>query len=316
MGFGFRKSIKLGKGTRLNLSKSGLGISTGAKGFRVSTGPRGSRVTAGIPGTGIYYTKSLNGRKKKRTSSSNDSSSSLILMAIIFVILAVVFIPGKIMFFLIIFLAICFIFIFSSNSTKGKELSDISNTDTFENCDIVDKVFNEKDDFYFKNLEELKKYECSLVEESKNMYELAKENIELAIVQGNHFFEIVDEFKKFCESKGEKGTKYFNEMWFSSNDNKSFIGIRREFLDNLIENKIELQDKINLKKKKELLLKNINEKLLEKIKTNDGILQKDILLSFDPDIKYNVAKVIISLEKAGKITRVKKGNTYQLFINN
>ena len=60
MGFGFRKSIKLGKGTRLNLSKSGLGISTGAKGFRVSTGPRGSRVTAGIPGTGIYYTKSLN----------------------------------------------------------------------------------------------------------------------------------------------------------------------------------------------------------------------------------------------------------------
>ena len=58
MGIRFRKSIKLGGGTKLNLSKSGVGISTGAKGFRVSKNTSGrSRVTASLPGTGLSYTK-------------------------------------------------------------------------------------------------------------------------------------------------------------------------------------------------------------------------------------------------------------------
>ena len=42
MGFRFRKSIKLGGGFRLNLSKSGFGISGGVKGARVGIGPRGA----------------------------------------------------------------------------------------------------------------------------------------------------------------------------------------------------------------------------------------------------------------------------------
>lgn len=58
MGMKFRKSINLGGGTRLNLSKSGVGISTGVKGFRVSKNTSGrSRVTASLPGTGLSYTK-------------------------------------------------------------------------------------------------------------------------------------------------------------------------------------------------------------------------------------------------------------------
>lgn len=58
MGMKFRKSIKLGGGTRLNLSKSGIGVSTGVKGFRVSKNASGrSRVTASLPGTGLSYTK-------------------------------------------------------------------------------------------------------------------------------------------------------------------------------------------------------------------------------------------------------------------
>ncbi|MCC5909971.1 MAG: DUF4236 domain-containing protein [Clostridiaceae bacterium] len=57
MGLRFRKSFKLGKGFRVNLSKSGVGISGGTKGFRVGVGPRGTRTTASIPGTGISYVK-------------------------------------------------------------------------------------------------------------------------------------------------------------------------------------------------------------------------------------------------------------------
>lgn len=55
MGLRVRKSINLGGGVRLNLSKSGIGISAGVKGARVSIGPRGIRTSVGIPGTGIYY---------------------------------------------------------------------------------------------------------------------------------------------------------------------------------------------------------------------------------------------------------------------
>lgn len=36
MGFRFRKSINLGKGFRINLSKSGIGYSVGGKGFRLT----------------------------------------------------------------------------------------------------------------------------------------------------------------------------------------------------------------------------------------------------------------------------------------
>lgn len=58
MGMRFRKSIKLGGGTKLNLSKSGVGLSAGVKGFRVSKNTSGrSRVTASLPGTGLSYTK-------------------------------------------------------------------------------------------------------------------------------------------------------------------------------------------------------------------------------------------------------------------
>ncbi len=61
MGLNFRKSISLGKGLKLNLSKSGPSVSFGKSGFRQSINLKGNaRTTVGIPGTGIYYTKNTN----------------------------------------------------------------------------------------------------------------------------------------------------------------------------------------------------------------------------------------------------------------
>ena len=76
MGLCFRKSINLGLGIRLNLSKSGIGISTGVKGFRVSSGPRGTKLTASIPGTGIYYTKTLSSKKQSTRSRQHTTGRS------------------------------------------------------------------------------------------------------------------------------------------------------------------------------------------------------------------------------------------------
>lgn len=54
-----RKSIKAGP-LRLNLSKSGIGFSTGIPGLRVGTGPRGSYVRMGRGG--VYYRKTLSSK--------------------------------------------------------------------------------------------------------------------------------------------------------------------------------------------------------------------------------------------------------------
>jgi len=66
MGFGMRKSIKLGPGVRLNASHRGAGVRIGRGGgvsFNTS-GPRSASV--GIPGSGIGYTKQWSSRSGRR----------------------------------------------------------------------------------------------------------------------------------------------------------------------------------------------------------------------------------------------------------
>lgn len=64
MGVRLRKSINLGGGFRVNISKSGIGYSWGTKGYRVTKTARGTtRRTASIPGTGISYV-SESGKKR------------------------------------------------------------------------------------------------------------------------------------------------------------------------------------------------------------------------------------------------------------
>lgn len=74
MGLNFRKSVSLGKGLRLNLSKSGVGASWGIPGFRVSKTATGqTRTTVGIPGTGLSYTNTV-GSKSKKTAKSKTKT--------------------------------------------------------------------------------------------------------------------------------------------------------------------------------------------------------------------------------------------------
>lgn len=58
MGFRYRKSINLGGGFRINISKSGVGYSWGVKGYRITKTAKGTiRETYSIPGTGVSYTE-------------------------------------------------------------------------------------------------------------------------------------------------------------------------------------------------------------------------------------------------------------------
>ncbi|WP_270763143.1 DUF4236 domain-containing protein [Ruminococcus sp.] len=70
MGLRFRKSIKLGKHTRLNLNKKSFGVSFGGKGARFTLNSKGRRTsTFGIPGTGLSYTTTSGGKEKSRSKS-------------------------------------------------------------------------------------------------------------------------------------------------------------------------------------------------------------------------------------------------------
>lgn len=68
MPFYIRKSISVGP-FRVNLSKSGLGVSAGIKGLRFGTGPRGHYIHAGM--NGIYYRKTLGGVAERRKAARN-----------------------------------------------------------------------------------------------------------------------------------------------------------------------------------------------------------------------------------------------------
>lgn len=73
MGFRFRKSINLGGGFRINLSKSGIGYSFGTKGFRVTKKAKGgTRYTASIPGTGISYVEETGKKSQSRSNAENN----------------------------------------------------------------------------------------------------------------------------------------------------------------------------------------------------------------------------------------------------
>jgi hypothetical protein len=66
MAWRFRRSAKLGP-FRINLSKSGVGISAGVKGFHIGRTADGrSYTSAGIPGTGLYN-RQYSSRRKTST---------------------------------------------------------------------------------------------------------------------------------------------------------------------------------------------------------------------------------------------------------
>jgi hypothetical protein len=58
MGFRYRSSIRLARGLRINLSKSGASLSVGGRGATLNLSKRGVRTTVGLPGTGISYSES------------------------------------------------------------------------------------------------------------------------------------------------------------------------------------------------------------------------------------------------------------------
>ena len=76
MGFRYRKSINLGGGFKINLSKSGVGYSWGVRGYRITKkAGGGTRRTASIPGTGISNVQETGSGKHKNNTSGHNTNT-------------------------------------------------------------------------------------------------------------------------------------------------------------------------------------------------------------------------------------------------
>lgn len=66
MGLRYRKSAKIAPGIKMNISKTGIGFSAGARGAHVSAHSSGRvSASAGVPGSGLSYTTSSGGTKRR-----------------------------------------------------------------------------------------------------------------------------------------------------------------------------------------------------------------------------------------------------------
>jgi hypothetical protein len=79
MGWSYRKSIRFGP-FRVNLGKSGVGVSVGEKDVRVGINSRGRRYeSVTIPGTGLSYRSS----GKSRAQGSGCTSAVVLIAAVV-----------------------------------------------------------------------------------------------------------------------------------------------------------------------------------------------------------------------------------------
>lgn len=74
MAWNYRKSVRIARGVRLNLSKSGMGFSYGIPGYRITKSANG-RVTRtkSIPGTGLSKRETLAGPTNRKIKDDSNS---------------------------------------------------------------------------------------------------------------------------------------------------------------------------------------------------------------------------------------------------
>jgi len=116
----------------------------------------------------------------------------------------------------------------------------------------------------------------------------------------------LDELKKYCFNKGKAGESYFN----------------REFMRGYLKRDASYYESILFQKQKHESQKEISKcipierpRIIQIIKSNPGILQKDMYAQYEASGKRSVVVAIIqALVKDDVIKKVKKGNSYQLYM--
>ena len=90
MGFRFQRRVRIAPGVRLNLSKSGVGVSVGRPGLRIGMdATRRKFFSVGLPGTGLSY-RSFFGQRVTREALKKVGFTVFVAAVAVAVILAFV----------------------------------------------------------------------------------------------------------------------------------------------------------------------------------------------------------------------------------
>lgn len=141
-------------------------------------------------------------------------------------------------------------------------------------------------------------------------------SVDEAIAHAQKALISAQELAEYC-SKTSIGQQYFEDMWLhahnSQNPDFSFIEkIKQRYVD-LTLNYEERKREFELHKKQKDFLVNAEPEVLNVIKSNPGILQKDVWKHFDPDLKPTIGTAVSHLCQKNQITRIKHGNSYELY---
>lgn len=179
--------------------------------------------------------------------------------------------------------------------------------------------------FSYRNSEKLEKLEADLYK-TKDLifntfdYQLRVTCCENAIIAYNNL-------KNFCLSKGKGGQIHFENMWEHCHNSKNqdfrFIESIENELNRLLDNPLiakqsleKEQHENEVKLKVKAFRSIVDNVLLDFIRNNPDILQKDLYDYFEKDYKNTIMKCLNELDKSDKIERTKFGNTYKLCIKN
>lgn len=124
----------------------------------------------------------------------------------------------------------------------------------------------------------------------------------------SEFVNFMDESLRICKQKG----RYFEAWFYQYLADPNYIEKRRSDLQNLTENIEDLQAKFD-KRKKELV--NLDARIVQALKENDGILQSEFSKLFDASVRNDVRGKLYFMEKSGALQRIKSGKSYILHYN-
>lgn len=178
------------------------------------------------------------------------------------------------------------------------------------NRTVEDEMAQSK--FYSENAEYIDKLQQDIW--LPNLYSFS--TIDDAIAHDQQALIAAQELFAFC-SQSKAGQQYFEDMCLhchnSQNPDFSFIDHIKDRYADLTQNYEERKKDFELHQKRQAFLQHADTDVLQVIRSNPGILQKDLHKHFDPDLKPTIGTAVSHLVKSDQIRREKQGNSYSLY---
>ena len=115
----------------------------------------------------------------------------------------------------------------------------------------------------------------------------------------------LEDVEKLCKQKGECFEFWLSEILTTP----TYLQERKKELKVLEENFDRLQSQYE---ERQTELFNLDEKIIKKLKENQGVLQSDFVKTFNPLIQDEVRTKLYHLEQEGKLQKTKSGRSYIL----